>query len=171
MKERILLVILLICIGNTLLAQRYLVVDRYGMKRIKLAEGDRITFSLKKDGKIRYKDYIAELQDSSIVLANRKISVKLSEISALYFNNDLMLWLQGGSTFVGAGFVINAAVHPLVSDAQYDPKESLIIGASFLAISQVARLLRRKKFKINDNTRIRILDLSFQQPAVESINK
>ena len=148
--------------------QKVLVLDRYGTKRIKLIEGDRIWFSLKKDSKVRYKDYIAQLNDSTITLANRKTKIKLSEISALYFTNGIMTWLNAGSYFVGGGFLISAAVHPLVGDAQYDQTEAAIIGASFIAISQITRFLKRKKYKINSNTRIRILDLSFQPKEEES---
>lgn len=170
MKERLLLAFTLLCLCQPILAQnqKFLVIDRYGMKRIKFAEGDKIWFSLKKDGKYRYKDVIGELRDSTMYLAKRKTFIKLSEISAFYFTNGFSLWFTGGSYFVGTGFLFSAAVHPLISNAQYDQKESAIIGASFLALGQLVRLFRRRKFKVTDNTRIRILDLSFSQPATHA---
>lgn len=167
MEKRLLTVLILLCLSNSLMAQKYLVLDRYGMKRIKLAEGDKIWFSLKQDvsKKYRYKDVIAELQDSTILLENRKTAIKLSDISAIYFTRGEMLWLTGGAHTVATGFLFGAAVHPLINEAQYDQKESAIIGLGFLALGQVARLFVRKNYKINENTRIRILDLSFSQPT------
>ena len=170
MKKQLLLACILICLSHSLFAQKYLVIDRYSMNRIKLVEGDEIWFSLKKTGKLRYKDIISELQDSTLLLANRKTAIKLSDISAFYFRRDGMIWLSGGTHFVGGGFLFGAAVHPLINEAQYDQKESALIGLGFLAVGQVARLFVRKRYKINENTRVRILDLSFQNVPVESEN-
>lgn len=166
MKERLLLAFLLLCLFQPIMAQKVLIIDRYGTNRIKLVEGDEIWFSLKKDGnKFRYKDIIERLGDSTVYLANRETTIKLSEISALYFTRGGMVFFTTSSYFVGGGFLMSSAVHPLITDAQYDQKESAIIGVSFLALGQLARLFRRRRYKINDNTRVRILDLSFQQTA------
>jgi len=149
--------------GYAQLNLKYLVIDRYGMNQIKLAKGDKVWFSIKGE-KTKYKDVISELSeaDSSIVLAKRKTKIKLSEISHFYFYRPGMIWLAGGTSFIGTGFAISSAVHPLVGNAQYSQKEHAILGASFLAIGQVARLFIRKKYVVTKNTRVRIMDLSFQ---------
>lgn len=144
---------------------KHLVIDRYGMKRIKLSEGDRIWFSLKGEPKNRrYKDYIAKLNesDSTILLASRNTEIKISEFSHFYFYRRGLFGLAIPMAIVGTGFGISAAVHPLVSNAQYDPKEQAIISAAMLGTSALSLLFIRKKYAITGNTRIRILNLSFE---------
>ncbi len=145
---------------------KHLIIDRYGMNRIKLSEGDRIWFSLKGEPKNRrYKDYIGKLneKDSTIYLVERKSEIKVSEISHFYFYRSGMIGLAAATVIPAVGFGVSAAVHPLVSDAQYDPKEQAIISASFLGAGLIARMFIRKKYAITENTRVRIMDLSFEE--------
>lgn len=155
--------------GYSQLNLKFLVLDRYGMKQIKLAEGDKIWFSIKGE-KRRYKDVIAKLNenDSTITLAKRKHDLKVSDISHFYFYRSGMLWLTGGTSFIGTGFAISSAVHPLVGEAQYSQKEHAILGASFIGIGQLARLFVRKKYTVTKNTRVRIMDLSFTNKEEEA---
>ncbi|MFT5915743.1 MAG: hypothetical protein ACJAWV_000072 [Flammeovirgaceae bacterium] len=145
---------------------KHLIIDRYGMNRIKLSEGDRIWFSLKGEPKNRrYKDYIGKLneKDSTIYLVERKVEIRVSEISNFYFYRGTMIGLAAATVIPAVGFGVSAAIHPLVTDAQYDPKEQAIISASFFGIGLIARMLIRKKYIITDNTRVRIMDLSFEE--------
>ncbi len=149
---------------------KHLVIDRYGMNRIKLSEGDRIWFSLKGEPRNRrYRDFIGKLneRDSTIYLGKRKSEINISEISSFYFYRRGMLWLSTATLIPTVGFGVSAAVHPLVSNPQYDPKEQAIISASFFGLGLTGFLLSRKKYTITEKTRIRILDLSFEEKPKE----
>lgn len=141
--------------------QKYLVLDKYSPARVYLAVGDPIRFRLKKDNLI-FNDYIAELnlQDSSIMLVDARMKIYLREFDTFYFDRRWTNLVRGGLNFIGGGFLFSAAVHPLVGNALYDPKEQAIIGLSAVALGQTTKFFRIRKFKIDKNSRIQILDLS-----------
>lgn len=144
-----------------LLPQKYLVLDKYSPHRLFLAEGSPIRFSLKEDKNI-YNDHIEELnvKDSAIYLAGAKIYVPVKEFSCFYFDRKWINFSRAGFGLIGGGFLISAAVYPLMgNNVNYEPREQAVIGASTLAAGQVVRLFKVKKFKLNKNSRIRILDL------------
>lgn len=145
-----------------LLPQKYIVLDRYSPKRIYITEGQAIRFSLKGDKAI-FNDHIETLNeiDSTIFLAGAKINVHTREFSTFYFDRTWVRPMQAGLGFIGGGFLLSAAVHPLMgNNANYDPKEQAIIGASALAIGQVIRIFKVRKFKIKTNrSRARILNM------------
>jgi hypothetical protein len=141
--------------------QKYLVLDKYSLNRIYLAEGDAIRFRLKGEKTI-FNDHIEELndKDSTIFLAGAKIGIPTQEFAQFYFDRKWLNFMRAGLGFIGGGFLFSAAVHPLIGqNANYEPKEQAIIGASALVLGQTTRFFRTKRFKINKNSRIRILDM------------
>jgi len=145
-----------------LLPQKYIVLDRYNLKRIYIKEGDAIRFSLKGDKAI-FNDYIDKLNevDSTIFLAGAKINVPLKEFSSFYFSRSWANPMSTGLGFIGGGFLLSAAVYPLMgNNVNYDPKEQAIIGASALTLGQIVRFFRVKKFRVKANrSRLRILNM------------
>ncbi|UZR94036.1 hypothetical protein [Chondrinema litorale] len=142
-------------------AQKFLVLDNYGRKRIKLSVGDDIYFK-QVGNSTRYHDYIVGLGDSSLVISTRNIEMKLNEFDKFYFPNHTTRFLSAGTGFIAGGFLFAAAVAPLVSEKSYDQQESAIIGSSFLLTSAVLQLFKWKKFKVKKNSRVRIIDTTFR---------
>ncbi len=141
--------------------QKYLVLDKYSLHRIYLAQGTAIRFRLKGEKTI-YNDHIEELndKDSTIFLAGAKIGIPLKEFAQFYFDRRWLNFSRAGLGFMGGGFLASAAVHPLMgANANYDPREQAIIGASALTLGQITKIFRTKKFRIGKNSRIRILDM------------
>ncbi len=163
MKQIIWILLLLttcLCSGKAI-AQKYLIVDKYGTKRIKLKEGDAIRFR-QKNNPTWYKDVILELKDTSLVLQDAAMEIPVSDFSELRFPSTGSLLLMGSTGFMATGFLVSAAVHPLVKDAQYDQKESAIIGASFLGAGLIGSIFRWNKYKIGKRARVRIVDTTFK---------
>lgn len=145
-----------------LLPQKYIVLDKYSPKRIYITEGEAIRFSLKGDKAI-FNDYIEILNetDSTIFLSGAKINIQMREFSTFYFDRAWVKPVQSGLGFIGGGFLLSAAVYPLMgNNANYDPKEQAIIGASALVIGQAIRLFKVRKFNIKPkHSRARILNM------------
>lgn len=143
-------------------AQKFLVLDRYGLNRERLVEGDKIRFKQKLNPAI-FNDYVALLKDTSLVISTSELEIPLSEFETVYFQRGVPTFLQYSGAFVGGGFLFASAVYPLVSDAQYDQRESFIIGASFAVLSQSMRFFKWKKFKFNRKARIRIINTTYKK--------
>lgn len=154
--------LLLFSVSSALQAQKYLVIDRYGPKRIKLKEGDLIRFR-QKGNKTYYRDVILALKDSTVVLEKAGLELPLSDFASFRFPNSLALAATGGGGFVGTGFLISSAVYPAIEDPQYDQKESAVIGASFLGLATLGYLARWKTYRIGKRARVRIVDTTFRK--------
>lgn len=134
-------------------AQQYLVFDKYGKNRVRIPMGSEVTFKLKGD-KRKHQNRIVGLADSVVIMGDRDIYLRLDDFEAFYFHRAYWKALRYGTMIPAAGFLIGAAVHPLVSNPFYDQQESALIGLGFLALGQSFRLLEWKKFKIGKNARI-----------------
>jgi hypothetical protein len=143
--------------------QKFLVLDRYTTKRIKLQVGDPIWFRLKGEGMFRMNDYIKELRDTTLVLGKRDQEIALSDIEAFYFHRGFWRALGPKMAFMGAGFLISGLVQPLIGGAQYDRGEAFAIGASAVVLSQSTRIFYRKRFRLGTSrARARIIDLRME---------
>ena len=150
---------LLVCIWlqfmicSNLVAQQYLVLDRYGKNRIRIPMGSEVTFTLKGD-KRKHSSRLVGLVDSLVIMGNNDIYLKLEDFDTFYFHRTHWKVLRYGTLVPATGFLIAAAVHPTVSNPFYDQQESALIGLGFLAIGQSFRLLEWKKFKVSKNARV-----------------
>jgi hypothetical protein len=144
-------------VTEPLIAQKFLVLDRFGKSRIRLAEGDLVAFK-QKGNKVMYRDVIRELGDSTVMFGSQVQPFKLSEFDSFHFRRTGITFVRGGTTFIGSGFLFAALVEPLIGDSRYDRRESAIIGATFLGGSQLLRLFEKKTFRVNDRSRVRIID-------------
>ncbi len=134
-------------------AQEYLVLDRYGNKRIRIPLGSQVHFKLKGDKRM-HSSRLAQLTDSVVVLGNHDIYLTLEDFDSFYFYRPHWRALRKGAMIPAWGFLLSAAVHPLVDNAFYDQKESAYLGFAFLGIAQSFRLLEWKRFRINRRSRI-----------------
>ncbi|GAB4327314.1 MAG: hypothetical protein OHK0038_00950 [Flammeovirgaceae bacterium] len=143
-------------------AQKYLVLDNYGLNRTLLKVGDDINFR-QKGNKTWYKDKILALKDTSLILEEAQMEIALSQLSQIRFRRGSVKVLASGTDLLAGGFLFSAAVYPLVGEPNYSQQESTIIGLTSLALGQVVRRFKWKKYKlINQNTRIQIIDTSFK---------
>lgn len=133
--------------------QQYLVLDRYGSKRIRIPIGSEVVYRLKGDDRI-YRNYITELTDSIVIMGNRDVYLKLNEFDSFYFDRPMWTRLRQGTMVIGTGFLVSAAVHPLVDDPFYDQSSSAMIGLVSIGIGQSFRLFERKRFKLRRNSRV-----------------
>lgn len=143
--------------------KKYLMLDRYGLKRIRLPEGSEIYFKLVGE-KRKTRDYIGEIweKDTAVYLVQSKQAVGLNEFRSFHFPRNHIPMLSRQAVFVGSGFLFAAAVADLIPARIYDRGESALIGASFLAISQPIKLFRWKNFKIKPGkSRVRIMNTSW----------
>lgn len=147
---------------QTVQAQIYIVVDKYTIKRYRLTIGNELHFKLKGEKRIRH-DLISSLsmEDSTIGLSKASVKIKLDDVDQVYFYNKTINALQAGGYTIAGGFLIAAAVHPLVDNAQYDARESAIIGTTAFGITQLMRIFRRRSIKIGKNGRIRIIEIKW----------
>ena len=145
--------VLLIGLMGSATAQQYLVLDRYGTKRIRIPVGSEIVYRLKGDDRI-YRNFITQLTDSIVIMGNRDVYLKLNEFDSFYFDRPFWTRLRQGTTVMGLGFLAGAAVHPLVDDPFYDQQGSATLGLTIIGIGQTLRMLERKRFKIRNNSRI-----------------
>ena len=150
---------LLVCIWlqfmicSNLVAQQYLVLDRYGKNRIRIPIGSEVTFTLKGD-KRKHSSRLVGLVDSVVIMGNNDIYLKLEDFDTFYFHRTHWKVLRYGTLVPATGFLIAAAVHPTVSNPFYDQEESAVIGLGFLALGQSFRLLEWKKFRVSKNARV-----------------
>jgi hypothetical protein len=150
---------LLVCIWlqfmicSNLVAQQYLVLDRYGKNRIRIPMGSEVTFTLKGD-KRKHSSRLVGLVDSLVIMGNNDIYLKLEDFDTFYFHRTHWKVLRYGTLVPATGFLIAAAVHPTVSNPFYDQEESALIGLAFLALGQSFRLLEWKKFRVSKNARV-----------------
>lgn len=138
---------------------KVLIADKYGTKRIKMAEGDEIRFRLKGE-ELPHTDYIAQIKDSTIVLGELDFEIPISHIEQLYFRRKWIAALGPKLNYMGLGFLASALMYR--AGYFYSPKESVIIGGSFIGVAQLSKAFRVKRFKIGENSRLRIIDLSMQ---------
>lgn len=159
----LLFVLTVFCKPSQAQNQKFLVLDRYTTKRIKLYEGDALWIKLKNED-FRMKDYIKELKDSTLVLGKRDMEIQLSNIEDFYFHRSGWKAATASLSYVGGGFLFSAAIHPLIRDAQYIRKDAAIIGLTSVAFAQIARLFHRKRYHVGPNTRVRIIEVRFDNP-------
>jgi hypothetical protein len=143
---------------------KYLMLDRYGTKRIRLPEGSEIYFKLAGE-KRKTRDYIGEIweKDTAIYLVQSKQAIPLRDFQSFYFPRRQVTMVSNQSIFVGCGFLFAAAVADLIPTRLYDQRESAIIGGSFLVFSQSIKVFKWKKFQIKSGrSRARIIDTSWR---------
>ena len=162
MNKKLFLAFTLLILSQALFAQKFLVLDKYGTKRTKLIEGDQIYFK-QLNNKALFRDYIGTLKDTSLILQSTQFEMPLNEFDSFYFRRDGLMYLSYSTHIMTGGFLFAAAMHPLISNAQYDAKESAIIGVSFFAFGQILKLFKWNKFRINKNGRVRIIDTTFRK--------
>lgn len=161
MKKILILLLPLLLVSAASFGQKFLAIDKYKAKRIRLQVGDEVRYKLK-GNKTVFKDQIKSLNDSTVTMVNADTNIPLSLFDEFRFNRNAMDVLSGGTAVLGVGFLLSGAIHPLVGDPTYSQEEAFVMGGSFAAISGIFRLLRWNKYKVGtDKARVQILDTSF----------
>lgn len=143
---------------------KYIMLDRYGAKRIRLPEESEIYFKLVGE-KRKTRDYIGEIweKDTAVYLVQSKQAIPLRDFQSFHFPRKHIPMLSNQAVFVGCGFLFAAAVADLIPTRMYDQRESAIIGGAFLAISQPMKLFKWKNFRIKPGkSRARIIDTTWE---------
>ncbi len=115
--------------------------------------GSEVIFTLKGD-KRKHQSRIVGVADSIVIMGDLDVYLRFDDFETFYFQRSHWKALRYGTLIPAAGFLISAAVHPLVSNPFYDQQDSAIIGLGFLALGQSFRLFEWKKFKVSKNARI-----------------
>jgi hypothetical protein len=134
-------------------AQQYLVLDRYGKSRVRIPLGSEVIFKLKGDDR-KHSRRLVGIADSVVIMGNNDIYLHLNDFEVFYFHRTHWKALRYGTMLPAAGFLIGAAIYPLMNNPFYDQEDSALIGLGFLALGQSFRLLEWKKFKVNKNARV-----------------
>jgi hypothetical protein len=154
-------VVLLLLLSCTSYAQRYLQLDKYSPKnRVKLYKGDEIWYSVLHQ-KERFRAKITTLTDTSIII-NTGQEIPLTAFDRFYFEREGITTLRAGTLLLGGGFMLAAATHPLYENPLYLQEDSLVLGTGFLLLNQALKLFRIKAFKVNNRTRLRVVQLPLQ---------
>lgn len=160
----VLLLLSLSAVSHFAIAQKYLAIDSYGTKRLKLEVGDDIHFKIKGDKTLFY-DKIKMLNDSSVVMEKSDTAIPLHEFEEFRFKRKGVNLARAGALFLGAGYLFAAAIHPAVSNPEYDQKEATIIGSSFIAANIILRFFKWKKYNVaGERSRVQILETTIQKP-------
>lgn len=143
-------------LSRTLSAQKFLVLDRYGTKRLKLREGDKIRFKQKMNNVI-FNDHIALLKDTSLHIATSHLEIPLSDFHRLYFRRNIPHYIQKSTLYMGVGFLFSGLISFGVRR-----EDGILAGTGFLLISQSMHFFKWRKYNFNRRARIRIIDTTFR---------
>lgn len=138
--------------------QRYLVLDKPGhIKRLRYYAGDDLIFKLKGD-KMKYKDIIEAIGDSSIRIKGTDIPIK--DIRAVIRYKEGGMLDQAIYILPRAGIVYFLAdtFNPVFLGG--DPgisRSGIVIGSSFVATGLLLKLAKKRTYRINNFRTLRTL--------------
>ncbi len=155
--EFLLLISLGLCCSESS-GQRYLAIDKSGISKQQIKIGD--DFHFKQLGNpVLYNAVIIGLGDTVIYIGPKEVpvSVPLSEIDLIYVARKWPKTVSLASSFVGGWFLIAGLAEAIADTGNYSAKGAAIIGISLIAVSQLVRLFKWKKYGSKKN-RFRILE-------------
>lgn len=164
-KALLLFATLCLFTGANLSAQRVLLLEKKGRDQAqRLMEGDELTFRMKGDN-FWQSGRITELRPDIQAIVMNERYILLDEIEALRFTRSnlagvigptLMTFGVGWSTWALIGYATDG--NPDTAYSSFDATVSATaVATGFL----MWKLFRRRKIKLNDRNRLRILDLTF----------
>lgn len=163
---RLLLLTLSIILGvSGISAQRVLLLEKSGQDTAqKLVPGDGLTFQMKGDN-FWQTGLISELRPDIQAMVINDRFIMIDEIEALQFSGSGFLNYAGLSLITfGAGWSVFALVgyatdgDPSTSYSGFDlTVTATTVGTGFL----LRKIFARRKFKLNERRRLRIVDLDF----------
>ncbi|TAD95739.1 MAG: hypothetical protein EAZ97_14950 [Bacteroidetes bacterium] len=168
MFAKIVLTIVFLAFFSESFGQKYLMLDHYSTKRIRIYVGDQMYFKLQNDPTL-YNDFLVALGDSTIFVSQVKEPISLSQISAIYFPLKLRK-VAPMFTNLGILALISAAVGTQMKEKFFDPKDNAITGLALIGTAQILKLFKWKKFFIvQGKSRIRVMDMNFS-PLPNSVS-
>jgi hypothetical protein len=135
------------------------VLDKPGnVKRFRYYAGDELIFKLKGD-KMRYKDVIEAVSDSSIKI--RGVHIPLREIKSIIRYRQGGMLNQAIYILPRAGILYFLAdtFNPVFRGADPDISRSgIVVGSSFIAAGFLLKLAKKKTYRINNFRSLRTLE-------------
>lgn len=165
MIKYLLLGLILVIWSGEVSAQRVLLLERSGQsKPQKLMAGDGLTFRMKGD-KFWQEGIISELRPDIQAMVINDRFIMIDEVEALRFSGSGLLNYAGLSLITfGAGWSFFALVGYATDgdpSSSYSGFDATVTGTTVATGFLLRKLFARKKFKLNDRRRLRIVDLSF----------
>ena len=161
MKSIITLIILFLTIGTLLPAQKMLILEQANVaKTKKMYPGERLIFRLEGEENYWYERTITEIlpETNSLLLDN--YLVKVEDIAAIKVYKKPIARIVGGALLslgVSLGFATGVAA--LYGDK--DHNYPALIGGSAASFFAGRYLLKRKKLKMGDKFRLKIIEIRF----------
>jgi len=140
------------------LGQRYIGIDKGGIRKAKIEIGD--PFRFKQFGNpVVYNAVFIDLGDTTIYLEPKEkpVALPLSEIEAIFLPKKWPRAVALTSEFAGVWFLIAAFAEAIADTGNYSAGGAAIIGGSLIAAGQIFRLFRWKKYG-SGKYRFRILE-------------
>ncbi|MEM7572228.1 MAG: hypothetical protein AAF433_04990 [Bacteroidota bacterium] len=164
MQKLLLSLVFLVSLANGLQAQLTLLLERSGQDQSERRfEGDQLRYRLAGD-RLWREGAIQEMRPdiNSLVINDRY--VKLSDIEQLDLGNARFLYAGGlGLQTFGVGWGFFALVGYATdgnSETSISGADLMVAGTAFVTGFIISKLARRR-FKVNRNRRLRIVDLTF----------
>jgi hypothetical protein len=159
MKIRLLITIVILLKLTELKSQPYLLLYKDGsLRKSQYQIGDPISFKLKGDDQKKTL-IIKNLMDSSIVFEGGVVG--LDEISTVYIMEDFRSWSP--STYATVLFIAGTGYMglELINDKKIS-KSTVVTSAALISSGVLIHLLKRKKVKLNNKYKLKILELENQ---------
>lgn len=164
-KLLLLFTLVVLAFSGTLRSQKVLLLEKYGQdKAQRLSRGDALTFRMEGDN-FWQSGVITELRPDiqAIVMNERFVLIEEIEVLRLsgsgllnYMGLSFMTFGVGWSAFALVGYATDG--NPETAYSGFDATVSATaIASGFL----LRKLFARKKLKMNERNRLRIVDLSF----------
>ena len=157
MLRALVIVFLLSFQVHSLVAQKYLQLDKYGIRKEQLRAGDPIRFKLIGGSEI-YVDEIAEIEDSLLYLRVKAYALPVNQIEIIYLKRASVKNITQTATFLAFWFLVAGAVEWYGDYENFNEATAGVIGASMLGLGQGVKLFRWKKYRVTKNARLRILE-------------
>lgn len=160
MKKTLTVLVLWLLAAGVAFAQKMLIIEQANVaKTTRLFPGDRLIFRLEGEEDYWYDRTITEIlpETNSLLLDN--YLVKVEDIAAIKIHKKTIWRIVGGSLFsfgVSLGFATGIAA--LYGD---DYNYPLLAGASVSSFLAGRYLLKRKKVRLGEKYRLRIIEVKF----------
>jgi len=161
MKIKLLVTIIILLKLTELKAQPYLLLYKDGsLRKSQYHAGDPISFKLKGDDQKKTL-IIKNLMDSTIVFEGGEVA--LNEISTVYIKEDFRSWSP--STYATVLFIAGTGYMglELINDNTIS-QNTAITSATLISLGALIHLVKRKKVKINDKYKLKILEQENKTP-------
>jgi hypothetical protein len=147
-----------ICLKGLSQSQRYLILDKPGhIKRFRYYIGDELIFKLKGD-RMRYKDVIEDVGDSTIKIKGADIPIKDIKSVIRYKEGGMLDQAIYILPRAGILYFLADTFNPVFRGSDPDVSRSgIVVGSSFIAGGLLLKLAKKRNYRMNNFRRLRTL--------------